>query len=55
MKIKILSARWIMTISLTWSLCWGFIKGLVPPEAFIPIVLLCCEWYFKREDRDGTN
>lgn len=45
---KLLSARWLITVMLVGSFCWGFIIKLVPVELFVPVVLLVCDWYFKR-------
>lgn len=52
---KLFSARFIMTISFSITTCYGFIKGLINTDAFIPLVALIINWYFDREDRGGTD
>ena len=48
---KISSGRWIMVVGFTITACIGFLTGKLSGEAFLPIVILIAEWYFKRDDR----
>jgi len=48
MKDKLLSGRFIMVVCFTITACYGFIIGKLSGEAFLPIVILIAEWYFKR-------
>ena len=52
---KVTSARSLVVVMLVATLCYGFIVKIVPPEAFIPIVLVAVDWYFKRSDRRNGN
>ena len=48
---KILSGRLIMVVAFTGTVCAGFLKGLISADAFLPLMVLIAEWYFRREDR----
>jgi len=49
---KVLSARFLMAVIFTITCCIGFLKGMVQSEAFVGIVVLICNEYFKRTDRE---
>ena len=46
---KVISARFLISLALTATLCYGSLRGTIPPEAFIPIAVLAIDWYFKRK------
>jgi len=48
---KLLSARFVIAILITYTMCYGFVIGRVPSELFVPVALLCLRWYFERPDR----
>ena len=48
---KLLSGRSIMVVGFTITACVGFLTGKLSGEAFLPVVILIAEWYFRR-DRD---
>jgi len=52
---KLSSGRFIMVVCITLTACAGFLIGRLSGEAFLPIVILIAEWYFKREDRNGKS
>ena len=58
---KITSGRWIMTVAFTATSCYLAIKNIFPIEAFVGLVTLIANEYFKRSDRPsetnkgGTN
>ena len=50
---KLLSARFLMAIAFTITSCIGFIKGLIPTEAFVPMALLTVQWYFQKSKEES--
>lgn len=52
---KIFSARYLMTVCLTFSFCYGFIFGMIQSEIFVPVVLIVIRWYFERSDREKSD
>ena len=50
---KLFSGRLIMVVGFTITACVGFLYNKLSGDAFLPIVILIVEWYFKREDRNG--
>ena len=55
MLSKFASARYLIALMLSTTLCWGFIIGKVPSGTFLPVVLLALGWYFERKDRKEGN
>lgn len=49
---KLLSARFILSVGLGLTFCYGFIVKIVSPELFMPVVLIVIKDYFERKDRD---
>jgi len=52
---KLTSGRYLMTAAFTITCCVGFIKGMVQSEAFVGIVVLIANEYFKRSDRPSDK
>jgi hypothetical protein len=48
---KIFSGRFVMVVVFSLTVCKGFLMGLISSDAFLPVMILIVEWYFKREDR----
>ena len=48
---KVSSGRWLMTVTFTFTACYLAIKGVFPVEAFVGLVTLIANEYFKRTDR----
>lgn len=48
---KIKSARFVISVALTFTACIGFIMKMIPAETFVPIVILAIGFYFNRTDR----
>ena len=55
MMSKILSGRFIMVVGFTTATCIGFMKGMIPADVFVPIVVLIVNAYFTRGDRENAN
>ena len=48
---KILSARWLVTVFLTWTFCVLTANGRVSAEVFVPVLVITLNYYFKEKER----
>ena len=51
MAQKVFSARFLISMLIALSLCYGFIIGKISAEMFAPIALIVVRDYFDRSDR----
>lgn len=52
---KATSGRFIMVVLFSLTMCKAFLDGSISSDAFLPVMILIAEWYFKRSDRTGEN
>jgi len=52
---KATSGRFIMVVIFSLTMCKAFLDGSISSDAFLPVMILIAEWYFKRSDRAGEN
>ena len=52
---KMFSGRVFMVVCFTSATCYGFVKGKLSGEAFLPVMILVAEWYFKRDRPNDNN
>jgi hypothetical protein len=52
---KATSGRFIMVVIFSLTMCKAFLDGSISSDAFLPVMILIAEWYFKRSDRVGEN
>jgi len=52
---KVTSGRWLMTVAFTLTSCYLAIKNIFPVEAFVGLVTLIANEYFKRSDRKDEH
>lgn len=55
MSGKLLSARFLVTVSLTLTFCWLSIDGKISQDAFIPVLITVINFYFARKDRGNEK
>ena len=52
---KLFSARFIMALMFTVTTCFGFLKGLISPDIFVPLVFLVVNWYFQKDRKEKKD
>lgn len=52
MVAKTFSARWLMSVAFSITLCCGFLCGKVTSEAFISVVSVVVTFYFSKSPSD---
>lgn len=52
---KLLSARFLISVSLTLAVCYSIIIGKLPMEVFFPVYIIIVKDYFDRKDREGEK
>ena len=52
MVSKTFSARWIMAVMFSTTACIGFLKHILPPEAFMSLVGAAVTAYFLKSPSD---
>lgn len=52
---KATSGRFIMVVIFSLTMCKAFLDGSISSDAFLPVMILIAEWYFKRSDRNGEK
>lgn len=52
---KMFSARWLMTVMFTSTICYGFLKGMVETPVFITIVNGVVVFYFSKSPSDSKK
>jgi len=50
---KLTSGRWIMTVSLTLTICTLGIMGRISPDDIMKIALMVVAFYFTKRDDNG--
>ena len=53
--LKITSARWLIAILLSSTLCYLALAGKVDADIFVPIVTLAIGYYFNKDNKKGAN
>ena len=49
--LKITSARWLIAILLSSTLCYLALAGKVDADIFVPIVTLAIGYYFNKDNK----
>ena len=53
--LKITSARWLIAILLSLTLCYLALTGKVDSDIFVPIVTLAIGYYFNKDNNISNN
>ena len=48
---KVLSGRWLLTVTCAAVLAYGVYSKIMPSQTAVLVIVLVFEWYFKRDDR----
>lgn len=51
---KLYSARFLATVSLTFTFCYMGVVGTVSSDVFVPVLIIVLNYYFKEVKRENT-
>ena len=52
---NLFKVKTLVTLAITASLCYGFLKGMITTEVFAAIAGSVVTYYFTKKDSDTTN
>jgi len=53
--LKIFSARWLVTVSLSTTFCYMAWVDKISAEVFVPVFIVVLNYYFKEKKRKEEN
>ena len=53
--IELLKVRSIISLSICFGLLWGFMKGIIGGEVFVPIATVVLNYFFNKRDKSYTD
>ncbi len=52
---KLLEVKSIISLTVIGALTYGFVKGFVSTELYVPIVMAVVTYFFNRKESGGDN
>lgn len=53
--VKLLEVKSLISLTVIGALTYGFVKGFVSTELYVPIVMAVVTYFFNRRESGGEN